>query len=425
MVNSQWLSLALCCAFSPSIQSFSSIRALERRIHGGQLFASTMDSSSVSAATLRSLTLVHFPKDQNPDLLCDFLMEIGACSTSITDSDRGTDLEVPLYDEPTAENDPWHDSENWAMPVWNRCNVTAHFPASIDINGVLDMIQTTFSDGEDLQLQNYFLDIVPDRDWVVHVQKSWSPIVVGNKIVLRFPWHTDKDVEKAIKDVDEKEKEGLVELQLEGGIAFGTGEHPTTQLCLEFIDSAVKEELKDGDKLLKVLDYGAGSGVLGMAACKLAPSSVSAVGVDIDFDSCRIANVNADTNGVSMRSYLPSLSDSADDESMSLLLKAHKHAKARLAERGDSGADVFLPANLEGSIYDIAVANILAGPLVALSSTIAAMIRPGARLGMSGILPQQAEMIIEAYTKAGFEDMKLEAELGGWILVTGRKRLSN
>jgi ribosomal protein L11 methyltransferase len=168
------------------------------------------------------------------------------------------------------------------------------------------------------------------------------------------------------------------------------------------------------------LDYGAGSGVLGLAACAV-DKRVEAVGIDIDFDSCRIANTNAKVNGLRMRSYLPPLSDAADDESKSLLLKAHAHAKSRLMTRGETGDEVFLPHELGDRRYDICVANILAGPLIALSSTLASMIRPGGLLGLSGILPRQGHAVAEAYQAAGFEKVKVEKELGGWVLVTGQK----
>ena len=169
------------------------------------------------------------------------------------------------------------------------------------------------------------------------------------------------------------------------------------------------------------MDYGAGSGVLGMAACALSPDRVKAVGIDIDVDAIQIANANAKTNGVSMKNYLPPLAETADDESKSLLLKAHAHAQKQLDDRNESGAQLILPDDLGLPTYDIGVANILAGPLVALSSTIASLVRPGGRLAMSGILPQQADMVIEAYSEY-FDKVHLEREMGGWILVTGTRK---
>lgn len=381
---------------------------------------STSTTGTEKASTLRSLTFSNIPKDQEPDILCDFLLELGACSTAIIDADRGTDKEQPLFGEPGA--DAWQDSLQWAAPVWNRCNVSAHFPASVDIPFVLDMVAETFDEFSGLR-DEHVVEQVPDMDWVVHVQQSWKPILVANKFVLRFPWHTDKDVTQVVSNGFIASESELVQLELQGGIAFGTGEHPTTQLCLEWIDTIVSQHAHDNkDEPFTILDYGTGSGILGMAACKLSPERVQAVGIDIDIDAIRIANANAVDNNVSMRSYLPPLAETADDESKSLLLKAHAHATAQLGERGETGDDLLLPVSLENVSYDVIVANILAAPLVALASTLASLVRPGGFLGMSGILVQQDEMILEAYTAAGFENVQVEKTLGGWILVTGTKR---
>jgi ribosomal protein L11 methyltransferase len=415
--------------------------------------------TSMNASALRNLTFFNFPKDQEPGILCDFLMEIGACSASIIDADRGTDLEQPLFGEPlvtssgqqvvadvTQPTDPWEQSLQWAAPMWNRCNVSAHFPASVDLNLVLDLVAETFDDdeSEDDNNSNTFryaslrdalvVEQVPDRDWVVHVQKSWRPIVVANKFVLTFPWHSDTDVEKAVAEsrasnggdkIDsDSDSDSLVQLGLQGGIAFGTGEHPTTQLCLEWIDRVVTQHATSStdESSFTVLDYGTGSGVLGMAACKLAPNVVTAVGIDIDVDAIHIANANAVDNNVAMRSYLPPLVETADDVSKSLMLKAHAHAAGQLRQRGEKADDLLLPTSMESATYHVIVANILAGPLVALAPTLACMLRPGGLIGMSGILAPQDDMILEAYAEAGFENLSVEKELGGWILVTGNKR---
>ena len=389
-----------------------------------QLLATNTQDDADTAATLRSLTFSNFPKDQEPDILCDFLMELGAYSASIVDADRGTDLEQPLFGEPTASGDPWQESLQWAAPVWNRCNVSAHFAASADLSAVLDMVADTFEEYAGLRDQ-YAVAQVPDRDWVIHVQQSWKPVLVADKFVLRFPWHSDKDVAGIVQGLAVTKVDSLVQLELQGGIAFGTGEHPTTQLCLEWIDKVVSKhvDINGDDKPLMILDYGAGSGVLGMAACKLSPETVTAVGIDIDIDAIRIANANAIENSVSMRSYLPPLAETADSESKSLLLKAHAYAAAQLGERGETADDLLLPVSLESTAYDVCVANILAGPLVAMAPTLANLLRPGGYLGMSGILAPQDAMILEAYEAAGFENLSVDKELGGWILVTGKKRL--
>jgi ribosomal protein L11 methyltransferase len=403
-------------------QPIASVRSPNGRknIHLMVALDDANDADATSVASLRSVTICGIPKDQEPELLCDFLMEIGACSASLTDSDRGTDREEPLFGEPGTRS-PWHDSLQWEAPIWNRCSVTAHFPSSVDLQYVITLISETFPD--QYPLEEYSVDQVPNRDWVIHVQQSWKPIVVG-PYVLRFPWHTQEDVQEATAELNDDTEERL-ELMLQGGVAFGTGEHPTTQLCLEWIHDQVKRMLSSTTHptQISIMDYGTGSGVLGMAACALSPERVQAVGVDIDVDAIQIANVNAANNKLNMQSYLPPLLETVDDESKSLLLKAHAHARKQIEQQSvkSSAAELILPHDLSQPIYDIVVANILAGPLVALSPTIASLVKPRGRLAMSGILPRQSDMVIEAYSK-DFDEISLQREVGGWVLITGVRK---
>lgn len=331
-------------------------------------------------------------------------MEIGATSTSIVDADRDTPLEQAIYREP--EDESWPNNEDNAAVicgdaavgrnVWNRCNVTAHFAASADLPLIAEMVSETLN----FSLE-YSVQAVPNRDWVVHVQQSWKPILISG-LVLRFPWHSQEDVQEIVGDYDGD----VVELQLEGGIAFGTGEHPTTQLCLQWIQNLFKQDTS----ITNILDYGSGSGVLGLAACALSGDKVKAVGVDIDVDAVRIANVNAETNGLSMKSYLPPLQETKDSESKSLLMKAHQISQ-----------DEVLPN--DGLLYDACVANILARPLVTLAPTLASMVKPNGYLGLSGILKPQAEMVMDAYSHY-FDNVVVEKEAGGWILITGTRKIA-
>ena len=251
----------------------------------------------------------------------------------------------------------------------------------------------------------YSVDDVEDKDWVVFVQSSWKPAVVG-RFVLRFPWHGDGDVLEAVEATyggDDGGGEGggavsgnvedYVQLQLEGGIAFGTGEHPTTQLCLEWICDtlpsltttiATTDDDDDDDDAEQeaplFLDYGSGSGVLGLAACAISPDNAAhnnlrSIGIDIDPDAVRIASYNARVNGLAMKSYLPPSTiddDDGDDyESASVLMKA--------VYRTDTER---LPEGLDGCLYDACAANILAGPLRMLVGRIAGMVRVGGKIGL-------------------------------------------
>ena len=352
------------------------------------------DNTVLAPSALRSMIFANLSRDQQPQLLCDFLMELGACSTSITDADLGTEQEQAIYHEPgyypivVSDND-----DPFTIPVWNSCHVHAHFASSARFDWIAALVQDTFP----IPL-TYTVDDLPDRDWVIHVQQSWKPIVV-NGIVLRFPWHTNKDVEEITGG------DALVELKLQGGIAFGTGEHPTTQLCLGWVQNV----FDSGKTIQYLMDYGSGSGVLGLAAAALS-KTVEVTGVDIDVDAVRIANANAVINQLNMKTYLPLLEQEQDVESKSMLLvKKHEDAEE-------------IPLEKTGRQYDALVANILAVPLVTLAPTLAGLLKPDGVLGLSGILAPQADMVIEAYEEY-FHNVKVEKEVNGWVLICGKRKL--
>ena len=150
-----------------------------------------------------------------------------------------------------------------------------------------------------------------------------------------------------------------------------------------------------------------------MAACKL-DSSARAIGVDIDVDAVHIANANAETNHVDMNNYLSDLvQTTGDDESTSIRLKAYSSKDGQECET--------LPDRLNGPIYDALVANILAQPLVSLAPTLSTLVKPGALLGLSGIMTSQSGMVQAAYEDY-FDDIKVEKELLGWVLITGTRK---
>lgn len=413
--------------------------------------------------------------------LSEFLMEIGACSVSITDSDADTDNENPLFDEPSfavCGNDLLDDeelNEEWAMVIpdlaagrnlWKRCDVSAHFPSSMDVPSIVDAVRYTFTCPSNPRFK---VDDVPDLDWIKHVQESWHPIVTRkSKFVLRFPWHEDAMVMKACQEMesekmqdamkkqfssgvkregavvhfededdvemDEADDREYVQIELEGGIAFGTGEHPTTRMCLDWVRETVETQLdnaEDDGEALNFVDYGAGSGVLGIAAASVVrdyndhqskrrqqssnanEKSITTVGVEIDADAIRIADDNASKNNVEMKNYLPDL-ESLDGEALSVVLRAMQGKRYK-------GLIKPLPEELNGPIYDLCAANILAGPLVNLAPTIASLVKSGGEIGLSGVLATQAGSVVEAYTEL-FDNVKVAAEEGGWVLITGKRR---
>ncbi|MCY1396542.1 Ribosomal protein L11 methyltransferase [compost metagenome] len=167
-----------------------------------------------------------------------------------------------------------------------------------------------------------------------------------------------------------------VNLLLDPGLAFGTGTHPTTALCLEWLDG---QELAG----CKVLDFGCGSGILAIAALLL--GAEQAVGTDIDPQALEASRDNASRNGIEPARF-----------------------------------PVYLPEDLPREPADVLVANILAGPLVSLAAQLAELVKPGGRLALSGILAEQAEEVRAAY--AGSFELDPTAERDGWIRISGRRR---
>jgi len=344
----------------------------------------------------------------------------GACSTSIVDADKGTNNEEAIFHEFDRLDETSMTRTAVTTHVWNTCHVSAQFPASTSLEWIMEIIQDTFPDFHLPSTYSRIENVDENKDWVLHVQQSWKPIVLP-PFILRFPWHSDETVEEAIQqqqqagtETESSHKgsvlEDFVQLELQGGIAFGTGEHPTTKLCLDFVSKNVKPDMI-------IMDYGSGSGVLGMAACKL-DSTVTAVGVDIDVDAVQIANQNSETNDVNMKNYLSNLVQTqGDDESTSLLLKAYS-SNSKLQQH-EYGVEI-LPDELAGPVFDACVANILAGPLVMLGPTIVGLIKQGSSLGLSGIMSSQSDMILnDPVYQNCFDQLKVEKELDGWVLITG------
>ncbi len=278
--------------------------------------------------------------------LADALLDAGALSASIEDADAGTPEETPQFGEPGSPT----------TPGWTRSRVVALLEAGTDVDELLAACAATAGlDG----VPAYALEKVEEQNWVRLTQSQFEPIRVSGRLWIVPSWHTAPDPEAIV-------------LVLDPGMAFGTGSHPTTRLCLEWLERTVTPGVS-------VLDYGCGSGILGIAAARLGAADV--LGVDIDPQAVTAARHNAERNGVRVR-----FDDSA--------------------------------AEIRGQ-FDLVVANILSNPLKALAPAICAHVRPGGRLALSGILAAQTEELIAAY--APWLPLAVADSREGWVCLAGEK----
>lgn len=282
----------------------------------------------------------------------DALMELGALSVSVEDADEGTDAERPLFGEPGMEP---------TTTAWEHSRVVALFDTEADYPAILAQAAT------DLKLTEvpaYQQRRVEDQDWVRLTQSQFEPISIGKSIWVVPSWH------------DAPEGAGLV-LELDPGLAFGTGSHPTTRLCMEWLESHAPQGLE-------VLDYGCGSGILAMVAAKFGAAKV--IGVDIDPQAIESANYNAERNHCEIGFYLP---------------------------------DPFVVDYPESHQFNVVVANILSSPLKLMAPMLAGRVAAGGSLVLSGVLARQAEEVIAAY--APFIQLQVWAEHEGWVALAGAK----
>mmetsp|Transcript_37399 Transcript_37399/g.149245 ORF Transcript_37399/g.149245 Transcript_37399/m.149245 type:complete len:317 (-) Transcript_37399:1480-2430(-) len=286
---------------------------------------------------LQNLTLL-FPLESsevNLDLIGELLLNYGALSVSFEDAEKGTDSEQPLFREPPPGAVEWDSSQVEGQVFWNSVTVKALFPSEAGVEAIMLAI------GSDLELPiepRFIVESLKDEDWVKKVQSTFKPIAF-KKIYITFPWRTEP-IDPA-----------MIPVILEPGSAFGTGEHPTTRLCIRWLEEVLTERSEE-----KLLDYGSGSGILSIIARKLGCPEVA--GVEIDQDAIEIAKKNVDTN-----------------------------------DAADGSIQFYLPSErIPDSYYSLTVANILALPLIQLAPTIASKTASGGRLALSGVLARQAEV---------------------------------
>ena len=280
------------------------------------------------------------------EALADALLEHGALAVSIEDADAGTPNESPQFGEPGS----------LTRPGWDRSRVVALTAANTD---AARLIAACAEQAGLATSPPYTQEAVAEQDWVRVTQAQFEPIRVSARLWIVPSWHDAPDPEAMV-------------LVLDPGMAFGTGSHPTTRLCLEWLERSVTPGLS-------VLDYGCGSGILAIASARLGAAEV--VGVDIDEQAVIASRSNAERNGVSARFQ-------------------------------GSGRE------LNGQ-FDLVVANILANPLKVLAPAICGHVRRGGRLALSGILSEQTGDLIAAY--APYLPLHLADTRDGWVCLAGVK----
>lgn len=271
------------------------------------------------------------------------LEALDALSVSVEDADAMTPAEQALFGEP-------------GMPPpkegWNRSRVVALFGAEAAAREAAELLvlQDFFGDGQVLGVR-----AVAEQDWVRLTQSQFEPVEITPTFWIVPSWHEPPAGAQQV-------------LRLDPGLAFGTGTHPTTRMCLRSI-------ARQGAQGQRVLDYGCGSGILAMAAAKFGAREI--VAVDIDPAAVEATQLNAHANGVSLQAGMP---ESVDGE------------------------------------FDLVLANILATPLKVLAPLLCSRVKPGGQLVLAGILERQEQELRDAY--APWVNLGVSDRLDGWILMT-------
>lgn len=293
------------------------------------------------------LTLTVDAEADLAETLSESLLEFGALSVDVLDAQADTRDEQPIFGEP-GEPPP---------ALWQHNRITALYPADAPVEELLQ--QAAQAAGLE-QIPQHQIDILEDNDWVRVTQAQFDPIRISQRLWIVPTWHTPSDP-------------AAINIVLDPGLAFGTGSHPTTQLCLRWLDN----NIRGGEN---VLDYGCGSGILAIAALKL--GAASAIGVDIDPQAVRASHDNAIANQVE--------------------------------------AQFFLPDDAPKQQADIVVANILTNPLKMLAPLLAGSVHIGGRIALSGILDEQAKDVMEVYS--AWFDLAPPIVEDGWVCLSGTRK---
>ena len=282
--------------------------------------------------------------EEKAEQVSDMLMGWGAQAVSFLDAH-----DTPIYEPMPGE-----------VIYWTNTVVVGLFDAEHPMDKVLKQLEQVsfFKQGVE-----YKLEQLEDKDWEREWMDNFHPIKFGNRLWVCPSW----------RDIPDP---AAVNVMLDPGLAFGTGTHPTTALCMQWLDATIQPEQT-------VVDFGCGSGILGIAALKLGAKRV--IGVDIDPQAIEASTANAKRN----------------------------HVEGQI--------ELYLPQNQPQDFQaDVVVANILAGPLAELKNIISAYVKPGGKLALSGILESQAQSVIDAYSdEFSFDPIAVQDE---WVRLSARKQ---
>ena len=289
--------------------------------------------------------------ESNADTISDALMELGALSASIEDAFAETAQEQAIFGEPSSAE------IHYPPPgVWQQSLVTSMWNSDADIEAIIGQLKENCH----LKTVKYTLETLEEQDWVRATQAQFDPICITPNLWIVPTWHDAPEAD-------------AVNIMLDPGLAFGTGSHPTTHLCLEWL---TQQNLAQQT----VLDYGCGSGILAIAAKKLGAGNV--IGVDIDAQAVISSQHNAQQNAVEIVFY---------------------------------DAD-----NFNHATFDVVVANILSSALMILAPALAKYCKTRGTIALSGILQEQVEDLTQRYSE--WFDMQQPIQKDAWFLLSGVRK---
>ena len=272
----------------------------------------------------------------------DILLDCGAVSVTFMD----------------AEDQPIFEPELGTTPLWKHTHLLALFEGdTVADQLLLSLVQALGT------MPQYELEVLEDQDWERNWMDNFQPLCFGSRLWIVPSWCEAPDP-------------SATNLLLDPGLAFGTGTHPTTALCLEWLDQYM-------EKGLEVIDFGCGSGILAIAALLLGAKQV--MGTDIDKQALEASLDNAKRNQIPVEDFT-----------------------------------VYLPEQMPGITADVVLANILAGPLVTLAPQLAKLTRPNGWICLSGILAEQANEVRAAYES--YFNLCPTATKEGWVRITGQRK---